>query len=50
MSENSSKSMPPLSDEPKESKENLGKGVKTNADNLSVTGMFSEDFPTRGFH
>ena len=35
MSENSSKSMPPLSDEPKESKENLGKGVKTNANNSS---------------
>jgi hypothetical protein len=37
MSENSSKSMkPPLSDEMKESKENLGKGVKTNADNSSA--------------
>ncbi len=36
MSENSSKSMkPPLSDEMKESKENLGKGVKTDADNSS---------------
>ena len=35
MSENSSKSMPPLSDESKESKENLGKGVKTNANNSS---------------
>ena len=36
MSENSSKSMkPPLSDEMKESKENLGKGVKTNADDSS---------------
>ena len=35
MSENSSKSMPPLSDEPKESKENFGKGVKTNANNSS---------------
>ncbi len=35
MRENSSKSMPPLSDEPKESKENLGKGVKTNANNSS---------------
>ncbi len=34
MSENSSKSMkPPLSDEMKESKGNLGKGVQTNADN-----------------
>ena len=32
MSENSSKSMPPLSDETKESKENLGKGVKSNAE------------------
>ena len=35
MSENSSKSMPPSSDEPKESKENLSKGVKTNANNSS---------------
>ena len=36
MSENSSKSMkPPLSDEMKESKENSGKGVKTNANNSS---------------
>ncbi len=36
MSENSSKSMkPPSSDEPTESKENLGKGVKTNANNSS---------------
>ena len=35
MSENSSKSMPPMSDESKESKENLGKGVKTNANNSS---------------
>ena len=35
MSENSSKSMPPLSDELQESKENLGKGVKTNANNSS---------------
>ena len=35
MSETSSKSMPPSSDEPKESKENLGKGVKTNANNSS---------------
>ncbi len=35
MSENSSKSMPPSSDEPKESKEDLGKGVKTNANNSS---------------
>ena len=34
-SENSSKSMPPSSDEPKESKENLGEGVKTNANNSS---------------
>jgi hypothetical protein len=33
MSENSSKSMPPLSDETKESKGNFGKGVKTNANN-----------------
>ena len=35
MSENSSKSVPPSSDEPKESKENLGKVVKTNANNSS---------------
>ena len=35
MSENSSKSMPPLSDETKESKEKIGKGVRTNANNSS---------------
>ena len=35
MSEISSKSMPPLSDETKESKEKIGKGVKTNAERSS---------------
>ena len=43
MSENSSKSMkPPLSDEMKESKENLGKGVKANADNSSGNPRIQE--------
>ena len=35
MSENPSKSMPPESDESKESKEDLGKGVRTDAENSS---------------
>ena len=43
MSENSSKSMPPLSDEPEESKENLDKGVKTNAENSSGNPNFSRN-------
>ena len=42
MSENSSKSMPPESDELKESKENSSKGVKTNAENSSGNPKFSK--------
>ena len=41
MSESSSKSKPPPSDEPKESKEDLSKGVKTNAVNPSGNLIFS---------
>ncbi len=42
MSENSSKSMPPSSDELKESKENSSKGVKANAENSSGNPKFSK--------
>ena len=42
MSENSFKSKPPMSEEIKERKENLSKGVKTNATNSSGNPKFSK--------
>ncbi len=42
MSENSSKSKPPMSEEIKESKVNLSKSVKTNATNSSGNPNFSK--------